>query len=72
MRACVRSCVCVCVCLCECACVVSVDEKVLAQRIRFRDYTIWTTNQVTYNVSLVCACMCFVKDVNVKAQVNNY
>ena len=44
-------------------------ELVLAQRIRYRGYTIWTTHQgtesgvtnfhsETYNVSCVCVCVC--------------
>ena len=53
-----------CVCVCVFVCVLSADEEVPAQRIRHRDYTIWTTYQgteyrvttfssETYNISSV-------------------
>ena len=62
-------CVCVCVCCVVSCCVASVGEKVLARRIRHRDYTIWTTHQgiesrvttfrfETHNVSSVAKSLC--------------
>ena len=53
VHVCVRVCECVCVCVCVCVytcvfvcvCVVQMGENVLAQRIQYRDYTIWTTHQ---------------------------
>ena len=45
-------------------CVLSVDEKVLAQRIRSHDYTIWVTHQGTESRNIIshrphrCVCVC--------------
>ena len=48
---CVRVCICVCacarVCVCVCVCFGCKGKKVPAQRIRYRDYTIWITLQGT-------------------------
>ena len=45
MCVCVRVCACMCVCVCVCVLVGCMGEKVLAQTIRYRDYTIWMTLQ---------------------------